>query len=187
MIFTLSPSRLQFVALCLPGRLHRALHLPWRRVMRAYPSLGSSPMAAALHVALLCCSAAARPIHFGCPTNTAANAAAVVQCVQKLRGEAASGDALRLVGIRGRANRGAPGDSVQQLQRLLGQHGILTALDLQLVAGKEAEELVDELRAFGASIGDRAKLRLLLGEHDGRVRRAQNQVSWLYHSAESAA
>eukprot|EP01052_Picozoa_sp_SAG31_P074041 SAG31_NODE_33116_length_347_cov_1.451613_1_plen_73_part_01 len=52
----------------------------------------------------------------------------------------------------------------------LHDHGFQTALDLRLLraGGAEAAELMDELRGGGISIGDRAKVRLLLGnEHRG--------------------
>eukprot|EP01052_Picozoa_sp_SAG31_P045818 SAG31_NODE_8523_length_1436_cov_37.333583_1_plen_139_part_00 len=51
--------------------------------------------------------------------------------------------------------------------------GVRTALDFQLIdaGGAEAEELLLELKAGGVSVGNRAKVRLLLGQgaSDGSV------------------
>eukprot|EP01052_Picozoa_sp_SAG31_P010396 SAG31_NODE_569_length_14020_cov_11.049565_3_plen_186_part_00 len=48
---------------------------------------------------------------------------------------------------------------------LVSRHGVRTALDLQLLAagGAEAKELLGHLKDWGLSVGDRAKIQLLLG------------------------
>lgn len=110
-----------------------------------------------------------------CPTPTIAAVAAtecssgsaaaeVAHAVRSLCGDVPTEEALQAVRLLPEvAGAAAP---------LLAAAGILTVTDLKLLAGApEAEELMTELRKAGAlSIGDRAKLRLLIGgAEDGRV------------------
>eukprot|EP01052_Picozoa_sp_SAG31_P021983 SAG31_NODE_1727_length_7429_cov_4.342701_4_plen_255_part_00 len=69
-------------------------------------------------------------------------------------------DSLRSVGL------GDDSDSSgSELHELLHENGLRTATDLRLLAadGVEAAELMEQLRGGGISIGDRSKVRLLLG------------------------
>ena len=57
--------------------------------------------------------------------------------------------------------------------------GFSTAMDLQLLladGGHEVQELMDELKDSGVRLGDRGKVRLLVGDraHLGRQNRAQS-------------
>eukprot|EP01052_Picozoa_sp_SAG31_P021756 SAG31_NODE_1698_length_7500_cov_3.644778_7_plen_281_part_00 len=108
----------------------------------------------------------------------------VAGAVQQLRGDAAVNTALLAVGLGtkggGSAKKCAPGGSPQKevheqltagappanVRQLLEDFGLQTALDLQLLAGgPEADELMNELRLAGKlSLGDRAKIRLLIGD-----------------------
>ena len=63
-------------------------------------------------------------------------------------------------------------EAAEDTGRMLAGLGFETALDLQLLAGgPEAAELLGELKAGGLPIGDRAKVRLLVGDnvHHGRL------------------
>lgn len=55
---------------------------------------------------------------------------------------------------------------VSDITALLSEFGFQTALDLQLLGnGPEGQETMIHLQARGISIADRAKMRLLLGDH----------------------
>ena len=89
-----------------------------------------------------------------CPTA----AAHVVRSAIKLRGGAPVAASLQSVGIGG--------DRTGAAAELLAKHGFQTALDLRLLrsGGAEEAELMEQLREPGRiSIGDRSKVRLLLG------------------------
>eukprot|EP01052_Picozoa_sp_SAG31_P014817 SAG31_NODE_933_length_10897_cov_15.489442_1_plen_178_part_00 len=138
----------------------------------ACPRPAAPAMAAALRLcAMLCCPSllllaaaaaaaaaqspppAAPPDH-QCPTA----AAHVVRSAQKLCGGALSVAAsLQSVGIGG--------DRTDATAELLAKHGFQTALDLRLLmdGGAEEAELMEQLRAGRISIGDRSKVRLMLG------------------------
>lgn len=115
-------------------------------------------------VLFICCPAtaaaatAARTAESGI-AECAPTAAAVAQTAQRVCGGAPVEEALRAVGLQ----RGAATDGAV---RLLTGVGLRTALDLRLVArgGAEADEVMGELKAGGVSLGDRAKIRLLVGE-----------------------
>eukprot|EP01052_Picozoa_sp_SAG31_P058468 SAG31_NODE_17886_length_654_cov_3.738739_1_plen_135_part_10 len=94
---------------------------------------------------------AAAPDH-QCPT-----AAHVVRSAKKLCGGAPVAASLQSVGIGGNRT-GATAE-------LLAKHGFQTALDLRLLraGGADEAELMGQLRAGRISIGDRSKVRLLLG------------------------
>eukprot|EP01052_Picozoa_sp_SAG31_P030654 SAG31_NODE_3164_length_4602_cov_7.602043_1_plen_255_part_00 len=95
--------------------------------------------------------AAAAPDH-QCPT-----AAHVVRSANKLCGGAPVAASLQSVGIGG--------DRTGATAELLAKHGFQTALDLRLLraGGADEAELMGQLRAGRISIGDRSKVRLLLG------------------------
>ena len=84
----------------------------------------------------------------------------VAQAAQQICGSTPTGEALLSTRLEPEA-----ADNVAQL---LAGLGFRTALDLRLLGGgPEAEELMGELQADGGrlSIGDRAKVRLLIGNH----------------------
>lgn len=65
----------------------------------------------------------------------------------------------------------------EQTAQLMLELGVRTALDLQLLGGgPEAEELMGELQAVGLSLGDRAKVRLLIGDRTHLGRFAQLDI-----------
>eukprot|EP01052_Picozoa_sp_SAG31_P058423 SAG31_NODE_17851_length_655_cov_2.633094_1_plen_139_part_10 len=88
-----------------------------------------------------------------CPTT----AAHVVRGAKNLCGGAPVAASLQSVGI--------DGDRTGATAELLAEHGFDTALDLRLLraGGAEEAELMGQLRAGRISIGDRSKVRLLLG------------------------
>ena len=61
---------------------------------------------------------------------------------------------------------GRPGAAADETARLLTELGFETAIDLQLLlaGGLEAAEMMGELQSAGVSIGDRGKVRLLVGD-----------------------
>eukprot|EP01052_Picozoa_sp_SAG31_P022456 SAG31_NODE_1786_length_7271_cov_6.872492_14_plen_250_part_00 len=90
-----------------------------------------------------------------CPTA----AAHVVRSANKLCGGGALSVAASLQSV------GIGGDRTGATAELLAKHGFQTALDLRLLraGGTEEAELMGQLRAGRISIGDRSKVRLLLG------------------------
>eukprot|EP01052_Picozoa_sp_SAG31_P039793 SAG31_NODE_5594_length_2432_cov_12.685947_2_plen_281_part_00 len=106
---------------------------------------------------MLCCPAlpaAAPPDHQQCPTA----AQHVVRSAKKLcGGDTPVAALLQSVGIGD--------DRIGETAALLAKHGFQTSLDLRLLRAGEAEEaeLMEQLRAGRISIGDRSKIRLLLG------------------------
>ena len=90
----------------------------------------------------------------GC-TAVATSAATVARGAKLVCGSVAVDAALRTVLLR-------PEES-EHATRTLITLGLRTALDLQLL-GPEVDELMDELKASGLSLGDRAKVRLLIGD-----------------------
>eukprot|EP01052_Picozoa_sp_SAG31_P032671 SAG31_NODE_3604_length_4078_cov_1.491832_6_plen_116_part_01 len=88
-----------------------------------------------------------------CPT-----AAHVVRSAKGLCGSAPVAASLQSVGIGDRTGAGATAE-------LLAKHGFQTALDLRLLrtGAPEEVELMGQLRVGRISIGDRSKVRLLLG------------------------
>eukprot|EP01052_Picozoa_sp_SAG31_P023659 SAG31_NODE_1965_length_6790_cov_70.718577_1_plen_512_part_00 len=100
---------------------------------------------------------AARSRLGGVATGAVARCAVAVDA-QQMRHSLPVGEALELATV--------PQDVATSAGDLLvSRHGVRTALDLQLVAagGAEAEELLGHLKDWGLSVGDRAKVRLLLG------------------------
>eukprot|EP01052_Picozoa_sp_SAG31_P007803 SAG31_NODE_378_length_16503_cov_28.830041_10_plen_292_part_00 len=95
-----------------------------------------------------------------CPTS----AAHVVRSAKKLCGGAPVAASLQSVGIGG--------DRTDATAELLVKHGFQTALDLRLLraGGAEEAELMEQLRAGRISIGDRSKVRLLLGLDGSELR-----------------
>lgn len=88
--------------------------------------------------------------------------AAVVWTAQQLCGGAPVEDALLAVGLQ-------PGEAVGGA-RALASLGLRTALDLRLL-GRDAQlELDGELKATGLSLGDRAKVQLLVGDQEHLAR-----------------
>ena len=126
---------------------------------------------AAAIVLFSCCSAAAieAPPEGPNPAKEAGgqciiSVAAVAEAAQQVCGGAPIEEALRSVHLRPEA--------AEDVGRMLAGLGFQTALDLQLLAGGlEAAELLSELKAGGLPIGDRAKVRLLVGDkmHHGRL------------------
>eukprot|EP01052_Picozoa_sp_SAG31_P004508 SAG31_NODE_187_length_20848_cov_22.521953_14_plen_271_part_00 len=120
-----------------------------------------------LCAALCCCTplllaAAAQSLPAApdrCPT-----AAHVVRGAKKLCGGAPVAASLQSVGIGG--------DRTGATAELLAEHGFQTALDLRLLrtGGPEEAELMGQLRAGRISIGDRSKVRLLLGLDGSELR-----------------
>ena len=101
------------------------------------------------------------------PSSCTTYAAAVARTAQQICGGALVDEALQSVQLQPEA-----GGSLLETTRLLARLGFRNVADLQLLAGGlEAEELMGELQAAGMSIGDRAKLRLLVGdrEHLGKI------------------
>eukprot|EP01052_Picozoa_sp_SAG31_P022755 SAG31_NODE_1828_length_7159_cov_58.418980_5_plen_704_part_00 len=86
----------------------------------------------------------------------------VARAAQQLCSSAPVADSLRSVGLLDDDVKEAAAAS---LRLQLEAHGMRTALDLRLLdpKGLESSELMEELRQGGASIGDRSKVRLLLG------------------------
>ena len=80
-----------------------------------------------------------------------------MRSANKLCGGAPVAASLQSVGIGG--------DRTGATAELLAKHGFQTALDLRLLraGGAEEAELMGQLRAGRISIGDRSKVRLLLG------------------------
>eukprot|EP01052_Picozoa_sp_SAG31_P020460 SAG31_NODE_1539_length_7970_cov_5.655571_9_plen_289_part_00 len=109
------------------------------------------------------------------------NAAHVVRSAKKLCGGALSVAAsLQSVGIGG--------DRTGATAELLAKHGFQTALDLRLLraGGPEEAELMDQLRAGRISIGDRSKVRLLLGVDGSELRERGSSEDWRDHSIDQA-
>lgn len=100
------------------------------------------------------------------PSDHCSTVADIVRGVQQECGGSPVADLLTSVGLLNTAefNDGHP---VPSLEGLLKAHGFSTGLDLQLLDmfGSEATELMEQLRTGGISIGDRSKVRLLLGDH----------------------
>eukprot|EP01052_Picozoa_sp_SAG31_P042975 SAG31_NODE_7006_length_1822_cov_1.459663_2_plen_317_part_01 len=147
-----------------------------RGVLKAMPS-PLLPLLGVATAALLC-----GPLHEAtaslppggsadpCPTAAAITRIAHQPCSSSSSPVA---DSLRSVGlyrVDDEQETGARPPTPQLLLQLLQSHGFQTALDLRLLddAGAEAAELMEELRAGGISIGDRSKVRLLLGDQYSR-------------------
>ena len=93
-----------------------------------------------------------------CAAATVSVAAAATQRkAQSVRGDALVEEALQSVGVRQ--------DSAARAGQELAELGLETALDLWLLGDTEAGEVLAEARMRGLlSIGERAKLRLAMGE-----------------------
>ena len=125
-------------------------------------------VAALRRCAMLCCpsllllaaAAAAQSLPPAAPPEQCPTSAAhVVRSATKLCGGAPVAASLQSVGIGG--------DRTGATAELLAKHGFQTALDLRLLrsGGAEEAELMEQLREPGRiSIGDRSKVRLLLGD-----------------------
>eukprot|EP01052_Picozoa_sp_SAG31_P039916 SAG31_NODE_5648_length_2404_cov_2.372234_1_plen_319_part_00 len=115
--------------------------------------------------AMLCCplllllaAAAAQSLPPAAPPEPCPDAAAhVMRSATKLCGGTPVAASLQSVGIGG--------DRTGAMAELLAKHGFQTALDLRLLraGGPDEAELMGQLRAGRISIGDRSKVRLLLG------------------------
>ena len=110
--------------------------------------------------------------HVELPGRSCPNAADIIaRGTQQICSSAPVADSLKSVGLHfkldGDGGHGAAARA--PLVHLLEEHGFRTALDLRLLdaVGAEAAELMEELRQGGVSIGDRSKVRLLLGEPAG--------------------
>ena len=94
------------------------------------------------------------------------SAAAVVRAAYQLCGGAPVDEALLAIGMQPGQAADAAGRALVGLglQDGLGL-GLQTALDLRLVLGDgpDAHELMSDLQAAGLSLGDRSKIRLLVG------------------------
>eukprot|EP01052_Picozoa_sp_SAG31_P054393 SAG31_NODE_14455_length_805_cov_1.688385_1_plen_239_part_01 len=90
--------------------------------------------------------------------STAVARCAVAADAQQMRHSLPVGEALELATVPQEVAASAG-------ELLVSRHGVRTALDLRLVAagGAEAEELLGHLKDWGLSVGDRAKVRLMLG------------------------
>eukprot|EP01052_Picozoa_sp_SAG31_P001619 SAG31_NODE_55_length_29938_cov_9.154027_9_plen_199_part_00 len=86
-------------------------------------------------------------------------AAETVHLARSLCGDAPTATALRTVKMQPTA--------VAHSEALMLQHGIDSVLDLQLLAAPETAELLAQLQTDGVSIGDRSKIRLLVGHGTG--------------------
>ena len=77
----------------------------------------------------------------------------------QLCGGAPVDEALLAIGLQ-------PGQAADAAGRALAGLGLHTALDLRLVLGDgpDAHELMSDLQAAGLSLGDRSKIRLLVGD-----------------------
>ena len=77
----------------------------------------------------------------------------------QLCGGAPVDEALLAIGMQ-------PGQAADAAGRALAGLGLQTALDLRLVLGDgpDAHELMSDLQAAGLSLGDRSKIRLLVGD-----------------------
>eukprot|EP01052_Picozoa_sp_SAG31_P023084 SAG31_NODE_1874_length_7020_cov_57.579541_7_plen_186_part_00 len=87
----------------------------------------------------------------------------VVRSARQICSGAPVAKSLRSVGL---VDQPESDGAATNLRLLLETHGLRTALDLRLLdpEGQESAELMAQLRLGGVSIGDRSKLRLLLGE-----------------------
>ena len=100
------------------------------------------------------------------PSCTSAVAVAeVARTAQLLCGAAPVEEALLSVRLQ-------PGEATGAAGQLLEGLGLRTAVDLRLLGGgPEAQETMDALKTAGISIGDRSKIRMLVGDraHLGRL------------------
>ena len=86
------------------------------------------------------------------------SAATVAQTVLQICGSVPVGDALISNGLQ-------PGEAANAAARALCTHDLSTASDLLLLGGgPEDDEFMAELKAAGVSIGNRGKIRLLVGD-----------------------
>eukprot|EP01052_Picozoa_sp_SAG31_P024106 SAG31_NODE_2027_length_6639_cov_10.777676_9_plen_177_part_00 len=99
-------------------------------------------------------TAAASPTPSGSAEDSAAAAHAAWHQVRDSSSIRATLDAVQL-----------PAEAARKAEQLMGELGVQTTLDLQLLAQTpaEAEELMSELSDGGLVVGHRAKVRLLLG------------------------
>ena len=91
--------------------------------------------------------------------------AEVARTAQLLCGAAPVEEALLSVRLQ-------PGEATGAARQLLEGLGLRTALDLRLLGGgQEAQETMDALKTAGISVGDRSKIRMLVGDraHLGRL------------------
>ena len=97
-------------------------------------------------------------------------AAATQRKAQSVRGDALVEEALQSVGVRQ--------ESAARAGQELAELGLETALDLWLLGDTEAGEVLAEARTRGLlSIGERAKLRLAMGEPALSARLHGNEAS----------
>eukprot|EP01052_Picozoa_sp_SAG31_P038785 SAG31_NODE_5247_length_2652_cov_2.071680_3_plen_197_part_00 len=97
-------------------------------------------------------------------------AAGVVQSAQTIPADMPLEDALQAVGVRPAVIMGAT--------QLLADLGLYDRLDLQLLGGgPEATELIESLSGSQLSLGDRSKIRLLVGArvHLARLAASEQQ------------
>eukprot|EP01052_Picozoa_sp_SAG31_P003824 SAG31_NODE_151_length_22216_cov_37.572139_7_plen_514_part_00 len=121
---------------------------------------------------IMCAStmAAAAPAGESEDCSIAATVAAVARGAQQLRGNTPATEALLWVKLQP--------ETAEAAGILLSGFGMHTARDLALLGGgPEAEELMQQLKSNrGISIGDRSKLRLLIGDSDHVARIAQSDA-----------
>ena len=100
---------------------------------------------------IACGAAVGRP---SCPMT----ADSVGRTAQRICGGTPIDEALLAVRLR-------PGAAAGEAARLLTGLGFAAAVDLQLLSGgPEVSELMSELKVAGMSVGDRSKVRLLVGD-----------------------
>lgn len=105
---------------------------------------------------------------------TIATTAEVAEHAQQMCGETLVAEALRAVDLQPAA--------AAETAELLAQHSIRTARDLQLL-DEDAAELLAELKGSGVAIGDRARIRLLIGYGE---RHRDIRIPWSGKSESSA-
>eukprot|EP01052_Picozoa_sp_SAG31_P042249 SAG31_NODE_6651_length_1937_cov_1.539173_1_plen_394_part_00 len=106
-----------------------------------------------------------------------ATAADVAASTRQLCGDTQADEMLQTIGLQAGV--------VAKAARLLAGMGLRTAMDMELLGGgPEAQELMQELRtADGLSLGDRAKIRLLVGDREHLERLSTPPTSWQACSA----
>eukprot|EP01052_Picozoa_sp_SAG31_P038350 SAG31_NODE_5107_length_2740_cov_4.443014_2_plen_218_part_00 len=152
----------------------------------------SALLLATAAAAALLCGPLEAAAHLSPPGGSADNcptSAAIARSAQQLCSSSPVADSLQSVGlaysdnlIANDSDDARPAASLL-LRQLLQDHGLRTALDLRLLrpGGAEAAELMEELRTGGISIGDRSKVRLLLGDEGPSDGTRPGGIRWQDH------
>ena len=100
----------------------------------------------------------------GLPSSCTTTATDVAQTVQHICGSTPVEEAILAVNVQ-------RGEAADATGRALAGLGLLTALDLQFLQPEAVDELMDVLKSDRVSLGDRAKVQLLVGNraHLGRL------------------